>query len=322
MDTDHFTLDKIVYERSNVVELKRKSKLGDVESALKLISDGMYIGFGGHVFFNKPSYFVRAMVKKGFKDLTISGSPYASYEFDLPIGAGMVKKVMAGNCGFEYMGFAPNFRKAATTGSVEVVIGDEATLVGGYMATAEGIPYHPIVSIKGSDVAKYTTLAVEYTGPFGDRLYAAKALEPDVVILHAPQGDEYGNIRYYTSIFFERLLAKIGKKLIVTVDELISNRQVRSQPEKTMIPGFLVSTVVHVPYGSHPCMSTGLYAHDEEHLKDYIERGRASASGANPEPFAEYLRKYCYEPTDIYDYIDRAGGLKRMEELRRKWIDG
>ncbi|MDO8673177.1 MAG: CoA-transferase [Dehalococcoidia bacterium] len=303
-------------------EYKRKSKLGDVESALDLISDGMYVAFGGHVFFNKPSYFVRAMVKRGFKDLTISGSPYASYEFDLPIGAGMVKKVMAGNCGFEYMGFAPNFRKAATTGSVEVAIGDEATIVGGYMATVEGLPYHPINSVRGSDVAKYSTLIKEYIGPFGDRLYACKALHPDVVILHAPQGDEYGNIRYYNSIFFERIMAKIGKKVIVTVDEIIPHHKVRSEPEKTMIPGFLVTTVIHAPYGAHPCQSTGQYAHDEDHIKDYIDRGRASASGANPQPFAEYLQKYCYEPKDIYDYIDRAGGMRRMEELRRKWIDG
>jgi len=305
-----------------VVEYKRKSKLGDAADALKLISDGMYVALGGHVFFNKPSYMVREIVKKGVKDLTISGSPYASYEFDLLIGARLVKKVIAGNCGFEYMGFAPNFRKAATDGSVEVVIGDEATICGGYMATVEGIPYHPIVSIKGSDVAKYTTLAKEYTGPYGDRLYAVKALEPDVVVLHAPESDEYGNIRYYNSIFFEGLLAKAGKKVIVTVDELISNQKVRSQPEKTTIPGFLVDIVIHAPYGAHPCVSTGLYAHDEEHLQDYIERGRASLSGANPKPFAEYLQKYCYEPKDLYDYIDRAGGLRRMEELRRKWISG
>ncbi|MDO8673355.1 MAG: hypothetical protein Q7O66_18260, partial [Dehalococcoidia bacterium] len=63
-------------------------------------------------------------------------------------------------------------------------------------------------------------------------------------------------------------------------------------------------------------------AHDEDHIKDYIDRGRASASGANPQPFAEYLQKCCYVRKDIYDYIDRAGGRSRMEELRRKWIDG
>jgi len=74
---------------------------------------------------------------------------------------------------------------------------------------------------------------------------------------------------------------------------------------------------VHLPYGAHPCLSTGLYDHDEEHIKDYINRGRQSLSGGNTSPYQEYLRKYVDEPVDIYDYIERAGGFKHMQTLRR-----
>ena len=70
-----------------------------------------------------------------------------------------------------------------------------------------------------------------------------------------------------------------------------------------------------MPFGSHPCLSTGSYVHDETHLKDYIHRAGQTLKDGETAPFQEYLNKYIYEPESIWDYIERVGGLKRMTEL-------
>lgn len=302
---------------AEIAQPTRRSKLVSVEDAMKAIHDGMYIAIAGHLFSNKPSHLVRQIAKKRVKNLTVSTSPYASYDIDLLIGAGCIKKTICGNVGFEYLGLAPNYRNVCQKGLIEAALGDEATIIGAYMASVEGIPYHPIGSIKGSDVVKMTTLGKEYIGPYGDKLIAVKALTPEVCIIHAQESDEYGNIRFKGPIYFDIIMAKASKKIIVSVDDLVSNQKVRSEPWKTSIPGFKVDMVVHLPYGCHPCLSTGLYDHDEEHLKDYINRGRQSLSGGDTSPYQEYLRKYVYEPVDIYDYIERVGGFKHMQSLRR-----
>ena len=295
----------------------RKSKLGTVEDAMAFIHDGMYLAFGGHVYFNKASHMVRAIARKRVKNLTLSGSPYASYEMDLLIAAGAASKVMVGNLGFEYLGLAPNFRTAVQRGTIETVVGDESTLIGGYMATVEGIPYHPIVSIKGSDVLKISPLVKMYKAPWGgEEIIAVKALNPDVAILHAQEADEFGNARYKGQPYFDQIIAKASKKVILSVDEIISHDKVTAEPEKTVIPGFMVEMVVHLPFGAHPCLSTRSYVHDEPHLKEYIQKSQESLKEGDTGPLDEWLKKYVYEPKSIYDYLERVGGLKRMTELK------
>ena len=292
----------------------------DVGAALEPVTDGITLSIGGTAFFNKPCYLVREIIKKGVKNLNLCGSPHATYDFDLLISVGAARRVMVGNVGFEYLGLAPNFRKACQEGTIETVLCDEASLVGGYMAAAEGIPFHPVISIFGSDIVKYSPQIKQISDPFdGEPVLAVKAVAPDVAIIHALQSDEYGNIRAFGGSPFDILIAKASRKVIVSVEELVSNKRVLREPEQTTIPGYLVTAVVEAPYGAHPCLCYGSYLHDEEHIKDYIQRARSSLSGGNPQPFAEYLQRYIYEPKTIYEYIDRVGGTKKMMQLRRAW---
>lgn len=144
-----------------------------------------------------------------------------------------------------------------------------------------------------------------------------RALSPDVAILHAQQADEFGNIRYLVSPFLDVLIAKASKKVIVSVDEMISNKEVRAECYRTAIPAHFVDMVVHLPYGAHPCSSPTYYIHDEDHLVDYIQRAKKAIAGEDKNAYSEYLRKYVYGPESIYDYIEVSGGLRRMIQLRR-----
>ncbi len=45
---------------------------------------------------------------------------------------------------------------------------------------------------------------------------------------------------------------------------------IRSDPNRTLIPGFMVGAVCHVPYASHPSYAQGYYDRDNDF---YLEVG-------------------------------------------------
>ena len=53
------------------------------------------------------------------------------------------------------------------------------------------------------------------------------------MFLHAQEGDEFGNVRHFGSVFCDKLLAKAARRaVVVSVDRLISNDEVRAQPAR------------------------------------------------------------------------------------------
>ena len=163
------------------------------------------------------------------------------------------------NVTFEHLGLAPAFRRAVESGTLRLIESDEATLIGGYRAAAAGLPYQPVQSISGSALLAARPDVVDGRVP---------ALTPDVVFLHAQEGDEFGNVRHFGSVFCDKLLAKAARRaVVVSVDRLISNDEVRDNPRATTIPSYLVTHVVHAPGGAHPCSSHGLYDLDEEAIR-------------------------------------------------------
>jgi glutaconate CoA-transferase subunit A len=55
-----------------------------------------------------------------------------------------------------------------------------------------------------------------------------------------------------------------AKKVILTAEEIVDESVIRSDPNRTMIPGIVVSAVCHVPFASHPSYSQGYYDRDNE----------------------------------------------------------
>ena len=71
---------------------------------------------------------------------------------------------------------------------------------------------------------------------------------PDVAFLHAQEGDEFGNVRHFGSVFCDKLLAKAAQRaVVVSVHRLISNEEVRANPRATTIPSLYVTHVVEAP---------------------------------------------------------------------------
>ena len=54
------------------------------------------------------------------------------------------------------------------------------------------------------------------------------------------------------------------------------------------------------------------YFSDEQHLCAWLE------AEEDPQQYREFLNKYIYEVRTFAEYLERCGGLERLQELRRQ----
>lgn len=297
--------------RSPIASGTKEATLADVIAA---VPDGGMLGVGGWVFHNTPMALVRALVRAGKRDLTLVAAP-GSIGPDLLIAGGCVRTVFCLFIGFEHLGSAPHFRRAAEAGALRVLDLDGPGLAAGLRAAAAGLPWLPIRDL-GTDLPRvnpdwYRPLAADPAPGLGDghRLLAVPALSPDVVLLHAQQADYGGNCQFFGGTFLDTLLAQAGKKVFVSADKLVDYDTLRKAPEKTKVPEFLVDGVVHAPYGAHPTGSHGVYEPDESHLGYYLE------AAATPDAFAHYRRMFV-DPPSHEAYLD-AVDRRALRDLHR-----
>jgi glutaconate CoA-transferase subunit A len=105
-------------------------------------------------------------------------------------------------------------------------------------------------------------------------------------------------------------LARAAKRLILTTERLVPNAEIRSHPDRTAIPYFLVDAVCEVPYGSYPgCMPYEYYS-DEKHLREWLE------AEEDPERYKAFLDRYIYGVKGFSEYLERCGGIERLRQLR------
>ena len=100
--------------------------------------------------------------------------------------------------------------------------------------------------------------------------------------------------------------------MIVTVEEIVDNEEIRRTPEHTGIPYFKVDAVVHVPYGSHPCSLFPTYAFDRKFFEAY------AAASRTDEGTHAFLEKYVLTPQSQAEYLEKAGGAEALLRIR-KW---
>jgi glutaconate CoA-transferase subunit A len=286
---------------------ERPSKVSTLDQEVERVADGTHLAFGGFLSHNKPAAFVRALAARGVRGLHLYSCPTASYDADLLIGAGAVAETVLGHVGFDHLGPAPRFTAAATAGTLRVEICDEAIVAGGYTAAAEGIPYHPLHSARGHDVARGSRLLTPYRAHTGHDLVAVAPIAPDLAVLHVQQADPYGNGRHLGARWGDLLIAKAAKKVVLTTDELVDNAEIRSRPHATTIPGHLVDAVIEVPNGAHPCASHGRYLADEDHLRRYL------AMAATDGGFADYVARYVHDQDAYLEaVVEDDGPLDRL----------
>jgi glutaconate CoA-transferase subunit A len=152
-------------------------------------------------------------------------------------------------------------------------------------AASFGIPFQPIpaAALQGSDIpatAGFRKIVDPWTG---EELWAVPKIQPDWFLTHVNVADEYGNARVEGNAGYDGLMSRASRRIIVTADEILPSAAFEADPERTLIPHFLVTAVVHAPRGAWPTSCYPAYDVDDGAMRRYIEVSRT------PDGLARYL---------------------------------
>ena len=286
---------------------RRTSLLASIEEATSLVKDGDTLGIGGFVTTNKPMAVLRHLMKERRRNLSIIAFP-SSLEIDMMIALDMVKQLTVPYVGAEsFAPVAPIYSKYVSEDRLEIREVDLSTVLFMLRAKMQGLPFMPTRSVSGTSLPELNPLYRRIEDPFGGLpLYAVPPAEIDVAIIHAAQADEYGNVQHVGAPFADAMFAHVAKKVIVQVERVVSNEEIRRQPLATTIPSGTVSAVVLAPYGAHPFASQNHYQVDGQHLKEYLRVARGLVEG-NTKGFEEYVDKYIDSPSSLPQYLQTVG---------------
>jgi glutaconate CoA-transferase subunit A len=251
------------------------------------------------------------LIRQGRRDLTLVG-PISDILFDQMIGAGCVSRVMAAWVGNVSAGVGYCFRRAAERAipnRLEVVDYSNFTMALALHAGALGVPFLPTYATLGSDLLKKNGNLREFSSPVSEeKLVAVRALRPDVAILHVQRSDALGNAHIWGSLGVAVDGARAARKIIVIAEEIVEPDVIASDPNRTLVPGFLVAAVVRQPWGAHPSPVQGYYNRDHAFFSEYHEQTRELAA------FEEWLTRWVLRPTGREEYINQLSA-SRVESL-------
>ena len=244
------------------------------------------------------------LIRQGRRDLTVVG-PISDILFDQMIGAGCVSRVMAAWVGNVSAGVGYCFRRAveqAVPRKIEVVDYSNFTMALALHAAALGVPFLPTYATLGSDLLKKNGNLREFSSPVSEeKLVAVRALRPDVAILHVQRADAQGNAHIWGSLGVAVDGARAARKIIIVAEEIVEPSVISSDPNRTLVPGFLVEAVVHEPGGAHPSPVQGYYGRDHAFFARYHEQTRRA------EDFEDWLARWVMRVSDRSEYLKQIG---------------
>jgi len=296
----------------------RTSKQAEAADALVCLRDGAMVAIGGSLFHNKPMSLVREIARSRVRGLTVVAVTQASIDVDLLVAAGCVAEVRVPYLGLEHHGLAINVRRHAADGRVKMWDCDETQVIAGMEAAAKDLPSGLTKTGVGTDLPQSNPdLKLIADAITGEPMIAVPAIRPDVALLHAAQGDTWGNLAYAGYPFSDVLIAeathRCGGKVIASVDELVPASRFANDPFHADIAHILVDAVVEAPWGAHPCSSHGNYQYDDGFLARYQQHARAGEQA-----MAAWLSEHVARPPMHNAYLDRFLTPTLIASLRRE----
>jgi glutaconate CoA-transferase subunit A len=220
------------------------------------------------------------IIRQGRRDLTLCRmTPDLIY--DQMIAAGCARKLVFSYLGNPGVGALHCIRRAvekAVPGPLEIEEYSHFGMVSRYMAGAARLPFFPLRSYLGADLATVNPSIRFVDSPYGDgQVAVVPPLNPDVAIVHAQRADAGGNTQIWGLLGVQKEAAFAARRVIVVVEEIVDEAVIRSDPNRTVIPGLVVDALVHQPYGAHPSYVQGYYDRDNQF---YLEWDRLSQDEA------------------------------------------
>ena len=252
------------------------------------------------------------IIRQRRRDLTLARlTPDLIY--DQMIAAGCARKLVFSWAGNPGVGSLHAFRRALEGksaggggggGGLEIEEYSHFGMVARFSAGAARLPFWPLRNYMGTDLPTANPRIRSVTCPYtGEALATVPALNPGVTIVHAQRADVAGNTQMWGLLGVQKEAAFASARVIVVVEELVEEDVIRSDPNRTVIPGMIVSAVVVEPWGAHPSYAQGYYDRDNDFYVAWEGVSR------DPDRLARYLEEF------VYGVPDRAGYMNKQPHL-------
>src|ERR1700728_4645373 len=190
--------------------------VASAEEAIQDVSDGASIMVGGFGLCGNPENLIRALAKKGVKNLTTisNNAGVDGFGIGLLLAAGQIRKHIG-----TYVGENKLLEKMVLDGTVELDLVPQGTFSERIRAGGAGIPAFFTPTGVGTMVAEGKE-AREFEG----RTYIMeRGLKADFAFVKAWKGDKWGNLVYRkTARNFNPMMATAAKITIAEVEHLVN----------------------------------------------------------------------------------------------------
>jgi glutaconate CoA-transferase subunit A len=254
------------------------------------------------------------IIRQGIRDLTaVRLTPDLVY--DQLIEAGLVKKLVFSWAGNPGVGSLHALRRRSQKDSASKIELEEYShfgMVARTLAGSAGLPFWTLKNFEGTHIEEANPKIKSVICPYtGQRFATVPAVHPDVAIIHVQRADKEGNSQVWGLMGTQKEVAFASKKVIIVAEEIVDTSVIRSDPNRTLIPGILVDHVVHEPWGCHPSYAQGYYDRDNDFYVKWEEISR------DPKTYQDYLNEFVFGVKDRKGYLQKAGsGL--IDRLRAK----
>jgi len=291
------------------------------DAIARYVKTGDHMAIGGFTTSRKPLAAVSEILRQDQTDFIAEGGPAGS-DWDMLIGAGRVKVYI--NCytaNPRFSNVSRRFRAAIEDGKLLFEDYSPDAVMMAFHGAALGLPYVPVKMMLGSGLEKEWGISPEerrkidklsnekfiiQDNPFhpGEKLLLMPTPKLDCAIIHVQMASPDGTCRILGDVYHDVDIAFAASRTIVTCDELVTNEEIRREPDKNTIPGIVVDAVVHLPYGAHPSQVYGRYDYDKEFYLDYDKAGKTA------EGFQDFLQEWVYGVKNHREYLDQLGASR------------
>jgi len=249
------------------------------------------------------------IIRQKRKDLVLArATPDLIY--DQMVAAGCARKVIFSYIGNPGVGSLRMIRSEIESGRLEIEEYSHFSMISRLQAGASGLPFIPMNQTAAEDLERVNPQYKRVKDPYtGKEVVVVPPLIPDVAIVHAQRADQHGNCQIWGILGEQKEAAFAANRVIITAEEIVDEEVIRSDPNRTLIPGFIVDAVCHVPYCAHPSYTQGYYDRDNSF---YLQWDKISES---PEQVKQYLKEWVYDLPDRQAYWQKLG-LEMHEKLK------
>ena len=233
--------------------------------------------------------------------------------YDQMIAGGCVRKLVFSWAGNPGLGPLYGLRRAVEKGIPRKIEIEEYThfgMVARFMAGASKLPFMHINTFSGSTLPRKNknikTVKCPYTG---NVFSTVPALNPDVAIIHVQRVDASGNAQIWGLMGVQKEAAFASKKVIIVAEELVDSAVIRSDPNRTLIPGMIVNAVVIEPFAAHPSYAQGYYDRDNKFYVDWYKISKELES------LERYISDWIFGVSNRKEYMEKLGA-DRVKKLK------